>query len=60
MKARIPLIFMLTIIIVLLFINESYNCKKMLEKYPNIPFHTLIEITAIFIVYNISQIFSEL
>ena len=60
MKAKIPLIFILTIIILLLFINESYNCEKMLEKYPYIPFHIFIEITAIFIVYNISKIFSEL
>lgn len=58
-KSRIPLIFLLTIIILLLFINESYNCKQMLEKYPSIPFHIFIEITAIFIVYNISKIFTE-
>jgi hypothetical protein len=60
MKAKIPLIFILTIIILLLFINESYNCKKMLEKYQSVPFHSLIEITAVFIVYNICSIFSEL
>ena len=59
-KAKIPLIFFLTIIILLLFINESYNCEKMLKKYPYIPFHIFIEITAIFIVYNISKIFSNL
>lgn len=59
-KRRIPLIFVLTFIILLLFINESYNCKRMLNKYSWFPFHILIEITAIFIVYNISAIFSKL
>ena len=59
-KNRIPLIFGLTLFIVLLFINESYNCKKMLYTINWFPFHILIEIVAIFIVYNISIIFSKL
>jgi hypothetical protein len=59
-KNKIPLIFTLTLFILLLFINESYNCQKMLNKYNYFPFHILIEITAIFIVYNISVIFSKL
>jgi len=59
-KSKIPLIFILTLFILLLFINESYNCKKMLNKYKWFPFHILIEITAIFLVYNICTIFSKL
>ena len=59
-KNRIPLIFILTLLILLLFLNESYNCKKMLRKYNWFPFHVFIEITAIFIVYNISTIFCKL
>jgi hypothetical protein len=59
-KKKIPLIFILTLLILLLFINESYNCKKMLDEYNWFPFHILIEITAIFIVYNVSNIFSKL
>jgi hypothetical protein len=59
-KNKIPLIFILTFLILLLFINESYNCKKMLNKYNWFPFHIFIEIIAIFIVYNISSIFSKL
>ena len=59
-KQRIPLIFILTFIILLLFINESYNCQKMLNNYKWFPFHIFIEIIAIFIVYNISVIFSKL
>lgn len=57
---KIPTIFALTLLIVILFINESYNGKKMLESFPNFPFHIFIEITAIFIVYNICDIFSKL
>jgi hypothetical protein len=59
-KKRIPLIFSLTFSILLLFINETYNCKKMLNNYNWFPFHIFIEITAVFIVYNISSIFSNL
>ena len=59
MKARIPLIFCLTVVVFLLFINETFNCKTMLENY-SFPFHILIEITAIFIFYNISSLFSKL
>ena len=59
-KNKIPLIFILTFLILLLFINESYNCKKMLNKYKWFPYHIFIEIIAIFIVYNISSIFSKL
>ena len=59
-KNRIPFIFILTIFILLLFINESYNCNKMLDSYNWFPFHIFIEIIAIFIVYNSSIIFSKL
>ena len=59
-KNKIPLIFILTLFILLLFINESYNCKKMLNKYKWFPFHILVEITGIFLVYNICTIFSKL
>lgn len=59
-KNKIPLIFILTLFIIVLFINESYNCKKMLNYYSWFPFHIFIEITAVFIVYNISLIFSKL
>lgn len=59
-KKKIPLITILSLFLILLFINESYNCKKMLKKYPFFPFHIFIEITAIFIIYNISTVFSKL
>jgi hypothetical protein len=59
-KDRIPFIFILTFLVLFLFINESFNCKKMLKLYNFFPFHIFIEITAIFIVYNICIIFSKL
>ena len=59
-KERIPLLYGLTLLVLLLFINESYNCKQMLDFCHWFPFHIFIEIAAIFIVYNISSIFSEL
>jgi len=59
-KNKIPLIIFLTLIVFLLFVNEVFNCEKMLSIYPNIPFHTLIEAVGILFVYNISNIFSKL
>lgn len=59
-KKRISLISNLTLIVLLLFINESYNCKEMLNMYKWFPFHAIIEITGVFMVYNISSIFSKL
>jgi hypothetical protein len=59
-QEKIPSIFALTLLIVILFINESCNGKTMLERFPDFPFHILIEITAIFIVYNICNIFTKL
>ena len=43
-------------IIILLFLNEKYNCKKMLDFYP-LPYHTLIEIVGILLFYIICSTF---
>ena len=59
-KNKIPVIFILILFIILLFINESYNCNKMLSKYSWFPFHIFVEIISIFIVYNVSYVFSKL
>lgn len=59
-KNKIPIIIILTVLILILFVNEMFNCKYLLEKYPNVSFHSLIEITAIFIVYLICSIFYKL
>jgi len=47
-------------IIILLFLNEKYNCKKMLEFYPDFPFHIFIEIAGIAIFYVICSNFYKL
>ena len=41
---NIKLLFVLFLIIYLGFINETINGKYLLEKYPEIPFHSLLEI----------------
>jgi len=43
-----------------LFFNEYVNCKYMLSKYPNFPFHVLIELTGIAPLYLILSVFSKL
>jgi hypothetical protein len=59
-KDKIPFIFILTFLIFILFVNESYYCQEILRKYKGFPLHILIEITAILIVYNVGFIFSKL
>lgn len=53
-------IIILISIIILLFINEKYNCKSLLSIYPNFPFHILIEIAGIILFYIICNIFHVL
>jgi len=57
MKKRLNILLLLIGIIYLLFVNEAYNCKKMLEMYPNFPFHAIIEIIILFAVYYFSLTF---
>jgi hypothetical protein len=46
--------------IVLLFLNETYHCEKMIAIYPEFPFHIFIEITGIVLFYIISSSFYKL
>ena len=57
MKKRLNILLVIIGIIYLGFINEAFNCKKMLEKFPNFPFHALIEILILFAVYFFSLSF---
>jgi hypothetical protein len=57
-QSYIFIILSLGITIMLLFYNEYYNCKKMLEVFPNFPFHAILEITGLFILYFICKFFS--
>ena len=47
-------------IIILLFLNEKYNCKKMLRLYPYFPYHIFIEIVGIILFYIICSNFYKL
>lgn len=42
-QSKIPYIIAIMILILIVLANERYNCKKMLEIYPNFPFHIIIE-----------------
>ena len=47
-------------IIILLFLNEKYNCEKMLKIYPYFPYHIFIEIIGIVLFYIICSSFYKL
>lgn len=47
-------------IIILLVLNEKYNCEKMLKIYPDFPFHIFIEIIGIVLFYIICSNFYKL
>jgi len=53
-------LFILIIVIILLFLNESYNCERMLEIYPHFPYHIFIEIAGIIFFYLICSNFYKL
>jgi hypothetical protein len=57
MKKRLNILLILIGIIYLGFINEAFNCKRMLEIIPNFPFHAIIEILILFAVYFFSLTF---
>jgi hypothetical protein len=59
-KNNINIIFFLVILIIILFLNEKYNCKKMLEIYPDFPYHILIETIGIILFYIICSTFYKL
>jgi hypothetical protein len=53
-------IIFLVVVIILLFLNEKYNCEKMMSIYPDFPYHVLIEISGIFLFYIICSTFYKL
>jgi hypothetical protein len=55
LQNNFKLLFFFILIISLLALNEKNYCKHMLEKYPNFPFHILIEITGSIIFYLFCQ-----
>jgi len=59
-KNGIYKIIFLVSIVILLFINETYNCKKMMSFYPHFPYHILIETVGIILFYTICSNFYKL
>lgn len=59
-QTTIYLIIFFVGIIILLFLNEKYNCQKMMTIYPYFPYHIFIEIIGIFLFYIICSIFYKL
>lgn len=53
-------ILFIAFVLVWLVVNEIYNCKKMLNLFPDFPFHIWIEITAVLFFYLISRNFYNL
>jgi len=51
MKNKLNILLILIGIIYIGFVNEAFNCKRMLKMYPNFPFHAIIEILILFAVY---------
>jgi hypothetical protein len=47
-------------VILLLVLNEKYNCKRMLKQFPKFPFHIFIEIVGIVLFYIICSTFYKL
>ena len=59
-KKIINIIFFLVLLIIILFINEKYNCEKMMSIYPHFPYHILIEIIGLVLFYIICSNFYKL
>ena len=53
-------IIFLVVTIILLFLNEKYNCDKMIKIYPDFPYHIFIETTGIVLFYIICSNFCRL
>ena len=60
MKDNIHIIFFLVTLIIILFLNEKYNCEKMMSIYPYFPYHILIEIIGILLFLIICSTFYKL
>ena len=50
----------LVVLIIIALINEMYNCNYLLEKYPNIPFHSIIEILGCILFFIMCSTFLQI
>jgi len=53
-------IIFFVLVIIVLFLNEKYNCGEMLKIYPFFPYHIFIEIIGIILFYIICSNFYKL
>lgn len=51
MKNRLLLLFVLIGAVYAGFVNEVVNCKKMLQLFPNFPFHAIVELIILVAAY---------
>jgi hypothetical protein len=58
-ESMCPIIASISIILMLV-LNEKYNCKRMLKQFPNFPFHIFVEIMGIVLFYIICSTFYKL
>jgi len=59
-RNKINIIFFLVLLIIILFLNEKYNCEKMMSIYPHFPYHVIIEIIGLVFFYIICSTFYKL
>lgn len=59
-QTSIYYITLLVGLIIVLFLNEKYNCRRMLEWFPQFPWHVLIETVGIVLFYVICSHFYDL
>ena len=59
-RKKIPLIFFWIVVALLLVLNESFNCEKMLRLFNLFPVHILVEIVGMILFYYVSSIFYTL
>jgi hypothetical protein len=60
MKKKLNILLILIGIIYLLFVNEIFNCKRMLGMFPNFPFHAITEILILISIYFFSLTFYKI
>jgi hypothetical protein len=53
-------IVLLIFIIVILVMNEKFNCEKMMEIYPHFPYHIFVETAGVVLFYIICNTFYRL
>tara|TARA_Y100000389_G_C17467670_1_gene527113 strand:+ start:2069 stop:2710 length:642 start_codon:yes stop_codon:yes gene_type:complete len=56
-KKYIWMILFASVVLLLTIFNEKVNGKKMLDSYPNVPFHIVLENIGLFIVFYVCKVF---